>query len=79
MAQACFDPREAARMWERMERKQKGTSEFLSTHPKHKSRIQNIEKWMPEALRKMDESDCVQQYEGFRSYVEQYGPQWVRF
>jgi hypothetical protein len=28
-----------------------GTPEFLSTHPSHETRIANMEKWMPEALK----------------------------
>ncbi|RHZ89749.1 hypothetical protein Glove_11g57 [Diversispora epigaea] len=79
MAQACFDPREAVKMWERMEQVSKGIPQFLSTHPNHSARIQKIEKWMPEALHKRELSDCEQQYEGFRDYVNRYGPQWVRF
>ncbi|CAG8436600.1 9376_t:CDS:2 [Diversispora eburnea] len=79
MAQACFDPREAIKMWERMEQVSKGIPQFLSTHPNHTARIQKIEKWMPEALHKRELSDCEQLYEGFRDYVNRYGPQWVRF
>lgn len=51
-AQAGYDPREAPRLWERMERLSggKSPSEFLSTHPSHGTRIQQLQKWMPEAL-----------------------------
>jgi predicted Zn-dependent protease len=51
-AQAGYDPREAPRLWERMEQLSGGTSpsEFLSTHPSHGTRIQQLQKWMPEAL-----------------------------
>jgi metalloendopeptidase OMA1, mitochondrial len=51
-AQAGYDPREAIRVWERME--QTGGEqppEFLSTHPGHGTRIAQLESWMPEALR----------------------------
>jgi predicted Zn-dependent protease len=51
-AQSGYDPREAIRVWERME--QVGgeqPSEFLSTHPGHGTRIAQLESWMPEALR----------------------------
>ena len=50
-AQAGYDPREAIRVWERME--QAGGEqppEFLSTHPSHGTRISQLESWMPEAL-----------------------------
>jgi len=52
MARAGYDPRAAPRLWERMGAL--GGSqppEFLSTHPSHETRIQNLRSWMPEALR----------------------------
>ncbi|HXF91375.1 MAG TPA: M48 family metallopeptidase [Nitrospiraceae bacterium] len=51
-AQAGYDPREAPRLWERMEQLSSGKSpsEFLSTHPSHGTRIQQLQQWMPEAL-----------------------------
>lgn len=50
-AQAGYDPREAVRVWERMEQVSKGQSaEFLSTHPSHGTRIKQLEEWMNEAL-----------------------------
>lgn len=45
---ACYDPREAERLWRRMEAEEsKGQrgSEFLSTHPANGTRIQNVRKW----------------------------------
>lgn len=51
MAKACFDPREAPRLWERMGAAGGGQpAEFTSTHPSHSTRIQNLNEWMPEAL-----------------------------
>lgn len=50
-AEAGYDPREAVLLWERMAESSKSSPpEFLSTHPAHETRIQNLEKWMPEAL-----------------------------
>lgn len=50
-AQAGYDPREAVRLWERMAQSSKGAPpEFLSTHPANETRIQDLQKWMPEAL-----------------------------
>ena len=51
-ARACFDPQEAPRLWERMEQAGSGQApaEFMSTHPGHETRIQNLNQWMPEAL-----------------------------
>ena len=57
-ARACFDPREAPRLWERMAQAAGGAApaEFMSTHPGHETRIQNLAQWMPEALRVRAES-----------------------
>jgi predicted Zn-dependent protease len=51
-ADAGYDPREAVHLWERMEQLSGGggPAEFLSTHPGHNTRIQQLKKWMPEAL-----------------------------
>ena len=50
-AEAGYDPREAVLLWQRMADASKGAPpEFLSTHPSHETRIQDLEQWMPEAL-----------------------------
>jgi predicted Zn-dependent protease len=52
MARAGYDPREAIPFWERMG-KAAGSGqppEFMSTHPSHGTRIQNLEAFMPRAL-----------------------------
>jgi predicted Zn-dependent protease len=52
-AGACFDPREAPKLWERMGQVGGGgnqPSEFMSTHPSHDTRIRQLEEWMPEAM-----------------------------
>jgi predicted Zn-dependent protease len=50
-ADAGYDPREAVRVWERMQQISKEQPpEFLSTHPGHGTRIKQLESWMPEAL-----------------------------
>src|SRR5580765_2282705 len=63
MAQAGYDPREAVPFWERMSgcprqmigkvcfRSQHAIPEFLSTHPSDVTRINQLETWMPEAMR----------------------------
>ena len=56
MAKAGYDPRRAVNFWRRMEevgRKKGGgrPPEFLSTHPAGATRIRQIQKWLPEALR----------------------------
>ncbi len=51
LARACYDPREAPRIWERMAENSKGQpQEFMSTHPSHATRIQQLNEWMPDAL-----------------------------
>jgi predicted Zn-dependent protease len=51
-ADAGYDPRESVALWERMERMSGGggPSEFLSTHPSHGTRIEQLKQWMPEAM-----------------------------
>jgi len=49
--EAGYDPREAVLLWQRMAESSKGAPpEFLSTHPNHETRIDNLQKWMPEAI-----------------------------
>ncbi len=51
MARAGYDPQESIRFWERMERSSSAQPpEFLSTHPAHGHRIEQLRGWMPEAL-----------------------------
>jgi predicted Zn-dependent protease len=50
MAAAGYDPVEAPEFWQRMQRLGGGrTPEFLSTHPSHGTRIQQLRRWLPEA------------------------------
>ncbi|WP_372920400.1 M48 family metallopeptidase [Salegentibacter sp.] len=51
MAIAGYDPDEASKLWERMAAQSDGQAppEFLSTHPANQTRINNLEKWAPEA------------------------------
>ena len=52
LARACFDPREAPAFWTRMSSSARGTTppEFLSTHPSHENRIEQLRALIPEAL-----------------------------
>lgn len=52
MAKAGFDPRHSIGLWQRMEQATQGksTSEFLSTHPSHATRIQDLQQHMPQAM-----------------------------
>jgi predicted Zn-dependent protease len=51
-ADAGYDPQESVHLWERMEQLSGGggPAEFLSTHPGHETRIEQLKKWMPEAM-----------------------------
>jgi predicted Zn-dependent protease len=51
MAQAGYNPEAAVPFWQRMAARGQGAPpEFLSTHPSHATRIDDLNKWMPEAL-----------------------------
>jgi predicted Zn-dependent protease len=50
---AGYNPQEAIALWERMEKASNGQAppEFLSTHPSEGRRIDQLQKFMPEALK----------------------------
>jgi predicted Zn-dependent protease len=52
-AMSGYDPRQAIPLWERMEKAGDGTKppEFLSTHPSEGRRIEQLNKYMDEALK----------------------------
>ncbi|MGB3396418.1 MAG: M48 family metallopeptidase, partial [Nitrospira sp.] len=51
-ADAGYDPRESIQLWTRMGELSggKSSSEFMSTHPSHETRIEQLEEWMAEAM-----------------------------
>ncbi len=50
MAMAGYNPEKAPKLWERMSALGGGQPlEFLSTHPNHQTRIDDLNAWMPEA------------------------------
>ena len=51
-ADAGYDPRESVALWERMAQVSGGggPAEYLSTHPSHGTRIDQLKEWMPEAM-----------------------------
>jgi predicted Zn-dependent protease len=52
MAKAGFDPKESVTLWQNMSAVGSGASpEFLSTHPSPKTRIEDLRKEMPEAMK----------------------------
>ena len=51
MSRACYDPREAPKLWERMGAQAGATPpEFQSTHPSPQTRVNDFKKWMPMAV-----------------------------
>ena len=52
MAMAGYDPSEAPKLWQRMAELSKGSQplEFLSTHPSHETRIQDLNGWVKDAM-----------------------------
>ena len=58
MAMAGYDPRKAVDFWQRMDEMSGGGAppEILSTHPSHNTRISNIKKWLPEAMKYYNEA-----------------------
>ena len=51
MAKAGFDPRQSISLWQKMDQASQGQSiEFLSTHPSHSTRIQDLNQHMPNAM-----------------------------
>ena len=52
MAMAGYNPNVAVGFWQRMAKTGGGsTPEFLSTHPSYNTRIEDLKKWMPEAMK----------------------------
>jgi predicted Zn-dependent protease len=58
MGRAGYDPRESIRFWQRMENVGgPQPPEFLSSHPSHGTRIQQLEAEMPKALEEYNRSN----------------------
>lgn len=52
LIRACYDPREAPELWERMGKLGGGQKppEWMSTHPASETRAANFREWMPDAV-----------------------------
>jgi predicted Zn-dependent protease len=57
---ACFHPRESVGLWERMGEASGGAAppEFMSSHPSHATRIQQLQGWMDEAMAMRQTMGC---------------------
>ncbi|MFN2457205.1 MAG: M48 family metallopeptidase [Chitinophagaceae bacterium] len=53
MAMAGYNPKEAINLWQRMEKMATGARppEFISSHPSEGKRIQQLQRYMPEAMK----------------------------
>ncbi|CAO1603319.1 metalloendopeptidase [Xanthoria calcicola] len=59
MAQSCYNPEEALKVWDRMAKAdQSATPQFLSTHPTDRNRLKRFQQWLPEAIEKQAQSQC---------------------
>lgn len=59
-AGACYEPQAAKRLFVAMSQDDKGSTtgpEFLSTHPSHATRIEQIDEWIPHAVRQVRLAD----------------------
>jgi predicted Zn-dependent protease len=61
MAKAGFDPRQSINLWQKMEQATKGQQpvEFMSTHPAHATRIQDLQQHMPQAMALFQQAQAV--------------------
>jgi predicted Zn-dependent protease len=52
MAKAGFDPQQSVILWQKMEQASQGNQpiEFMSTHPAHATRIEQLNQHMPKAM-----------------------------
>ena len=61
MAKAGFDPRESITLWQKMAQASQGAQpvEFLSTHPSHATRIEDLQAMMPQAMALMQQAHAA--------------------
>ena len=87
-SKACFDVREAPAFWGKMkiiedmisEDEEEFSSEFLSTHPSHANRQNQLSDLLPNALERRSACDCkkllgpdpMQEFMDFKNYVNAY-------
>ncbi|TVY36776.1 Mitochondrial metalloendopeptidase [Lachnellula occidentalis] len=79
MAKACYDPKAAVKVWQRMEAANKSDiPQWLSTHPSNNTRIEQMAKWLPKAEAARDESGCAVTMGYAKDFQETMGG-WVSF
>jgi predicted Zn-dependent protease len=58
MAKAGFDPRESINLWKKMSSASQGqsTPEFMSTHPAHATRLEELNRKLPQAMQRYQQT-----------------------
>lgn len=81
MARACYDPKAAVHVWERMEiaMKEHDIPQWLSTHPSNTNRISQMQKWLPEAELVRDESECSVTMHSIQDFRGAFKDPWEMF
>lgn len=61
MAKAGFDPRQSINLWQKMDQAVQGRQpvEFLSTHPSHATRVQDLQQHMPQAMQLFQQAQSM--------------------
>lgn len=61
MAKAGFDPRQSINLWQKMDQASKGKNptEFMSTHPSHDTRIEELSKHVPVAMQYYQQAQSI--------------------
>jgi predicted Zn-dependent protease len=61
MAKAGFDPRQSINLWQKMDQTVQGRQpvEFLSTHPSHATRVQDLQQHMPQAMQLFQQAQSM--------------------
>jgi predicted Zn-dependent protease len=61
MAKAGFNPSESVTLWQKMAQASQGNqpAEFLSTHPSHETRIDDLRAHLPKAMQMMRQAHAA--------------------
>lgn len=61
MAKAGFDPRQSIDLWKKMDQASEGQqpAEFMSTHPSHDTRIEELSDYMPKAMQFYQQAQSI--------------------
>ena len=61
MAKAGFDPQQSIKLWQKMAQSSQGHQpvEFMSTHPSHTTRIQDLQRHLPQAMQLFQQAQAM--------------------